>query len=76
MVRHSGATHKNEAVQDWSADFADRDNLAFFQAALDALARGVDRIVGRRRLGAVGRARSLTREPWVILLRTWCRERA
>ena len=39
MVRHSGATHRNEAVQDWSADFGGRDNLSFFQAALEALAQ-------------------------------------
>jgi hypothetical protein len=43
MVRHSGATHKNEAVHDWSADFEGRDNLAFFRAALDALAQGRSR---------------------------------
>ena len=60
MVRHSGATHRNEAVQDWSADFGGRDNLSFFQAALEALAQSRSQggpLVAVGLVGAVRRRR-------------------
>ena len=79
MVRHSGATHKNEAVQDWSADFADRDNLAFFQAALDALARGRPEggplvavgLVGQRDLPGVTLRRAQSSLRWDLRPSLW-----
>ena len=79
MVRHSGATHKNDAVQDWSADYGGRDNLAFFQAALDAVARGRSQggplvavgLLGQRDLPGVTLRRAQSSLRWDLRPSLW-----
>jgi hypothetical protein len=39
VIRHSGATERNPRLSDWSADYASKDNLEFFAAALAELAK-------------------------------------
>ena len=79
MVRHSGSTQKNPAVQDWSAQYKDQDNLAFFRAALDALAPAAGGegplvavgLVGQRDLPGVTLRRAQSSLRWDLRPSLW-----
>ena len=55
MIRHSGAApgERNEGLLDRTPDFRDRDNMAFFEAALGRLAEEENRHGGHLAIGLV-----------------------
>jgi len=54
VIRHSGSTEKNARVQDWSKEYAEKDNLEFFAAALGELTKDDAAHGGLMTIGLLG----------------------